>query len=111
MEISENWFFQSLTRKLDEEAVAVQGVVDQLHMTGNDLNILVLDVACRDNPYPAKKRSFNSDYNRFATMNGPKGMIISYSTASGKQASDGLGCNGLYAGELLKKHSYSTPKN
>ncbi len=86
---------------IDREAVAVQGVVDLLHLTGNDMNILLLD-ACRDNPYPAKKRSFNSKYNRLATMNGPKGMIISYSTASGKQASDGSGRNGLYTGELLK---------
>jgi len=86
---------------VDKEAVAVQEVVDQLKMTGNNLNILVLD-ACRDNPYPIKKRAFNSKYNRLATMNGPKGMIISYSTASGKQASDGSGRNGLYTGELLK---------
>ena len=86
---------------IDKEAVTLQGVVDQLHMTGNELNILLLD-ACRDNPYPVKKRSFNSKYNRLATMNGPKGMIISYSTASGKTAGDGIGRNGLYTGELLK---------
>lgn len=35
-------------------------------------------------------------------MSAPKGTIISYSTASGKQASDGAGHNGLYTGELLK---------
>jgi hypothetical protein len=83
----------------DKEAVPVKTVVDQL--AGNDLKVLVLD-ACRDNPYPAKKRSFNSQHNRLSTMSAPKGTIISYSTASGKQASDGAGRNGLYTGELLK---------
>jgi uncharacterized caspase-like protein len=87
--------------QVDSEAVAVQTVVEQIQQAGNSLNILVLD-ACRDNPYPQKKRSFNSKYNRLATMNGPKGTIISYATASGKQASDGSGRNGLYTGELLK---------
>jgi curli biogenesis system outer membrane secretion channel CsgG len=83
------------------EAVPVNSVVKQIKMTGNDLNILVLD-ACRDNPYAPDKRSFNTQYNRLATMEGPKGTIISYSTASGKQASDGDGRNGLYTGILLK---------
>jgi curli biogenesis system outer membrane secretion channel CsgG len=83
------------------EAVPVNSVVKQIKMTGNDLNILVLD-ACRDNPYAPDKRSFNTQYNRLATMEGPKGTIISYSTASGKQASDGDGRNGLYTGMLLK---------
>ncbi len=87
--------------QIDREAVAVQEVVNRLDKTGNDLNIILLD-ACRDNPFPEKKRSFNSKYNRLATMNGPKGMIISYSTASGKTAGDGIGRNGLYTGELLK---------
>lgn len=87
--------------QVDKEAVPVQSVVGQIQMVGNDLNILVLD-ACRDNPYPVKKRSFNSQYNRLSTMNAPKGTIISYSTASGKTASDGIGQNGLYTGELLR---------
>lgn len=87
--------------QVDREAVPVQTVVGQIQMAGSDLNILVLD-ACRDNPYPAKKRSFNSQYNRLSTMNAPKGTIISYSTASGKAASDGIGQNGLYTGELLR---------
>jgi uncharacterized caspase-like protein len=86
---------------VDTEAVPVQTVVEQIQKAGNDLNILVLD-ACRDNPYPAKKRSFNTEFNRLSTMSAPKGTIISYSTASGKQASDGLGRNGLYTGELLR---------
>jgi hypothetical protein len=85
----------------ESEAVPVQEVVSQIQKTGNSLNILVLD-ACRDNPYPPKKRAFNSNTNRLSTMSAPKGTIISYSTASGKQASDGLGRNGLYTGELLK---------
>jgi hypothetical protein len=83
----------------DKEAVPVKVIVDQ--MSGNDLKILVLD-ACRDNPYPVQKRSFNSQHNRLSTMSAPKGTIISYSTASGKQASDGAGRNGLYTGVLLQ---------
>lgn len=86
---------------VDKEAVPVLNVVRQIQKAGNNFNILVLD-ACRDNPYPEKKRAFNSNQNRLSTMNAPKGTIISYSTASGKQASDGSGRNGLYTGELLK---------
>lgn len=85
----------------ENEAVAVQALVKQIESAGTNLNIVLLD-ACRDNPYPRKTRSFASKANRLATMAAPTGTIIAYSTASGKQASDGNGHNGLYTGELLK---------
>jgi hypothetical protein len=85
----------------EKEAVAVQALVKQIEASGTNLNIVLLD-ACRDNPYPRKTRSFASKANRLATMAAPTGTIIAYSTASGKQASDGDGRNGLYTGELLK---------
>lgn len=85
----------------DKEAVAVQKLVKQIEASGTSLNIVMLD-ACRDNPYPPKTRSFKTKANRLATMAMPTGTIVAYSTASGKQASDGNGRNGLYTGELLK---------
>lgn len=84
----------------EKEAVPVQTLIQQINLAGN-MNIVILD-ACRNNPYPPGKLSFRSNSNRLATINAPSDTLIAYSTASGKQASDGDGRNGLYTGQLLK---------
>ncbi|MCK4494267.1 MAG: caspase family protein [Methylococcales bacterium] len=85
----------------EKEAVPVQSLIKQIESSGTSLNIVLLD-ACRNNPYPPKQRSFNTNNNHLATMKAPRGTIVAYSTASGKTASDGATNNGLYTGELLK---------
>jgi uncharacterized caspase-like protein len=92
--------FQS-ENEADNEMVAVQSLVKQIESSGSSVNLVFLD-ACRDNPYPRKTRSFAAKSNHLATMATPSGTLVAYSTASGKQASDGDGHNGLYTGELLK---------
>lgn len=88
--------------QVDTEAVPVHRFVKQIKTAGNYLNVIILD-ACRDNPYSPEQRSFNTKHNRLATMNYDiDGMFYSYATASGEKASDGIGNNGLFTGNLLK---------
>ncbi len=61
------------------------------------VNILILD-ACRDNPF---KRSYSTN-NGLARMDAPGGTLISYATAPGKVAADGVGRNSPYTKHLLQ---------
>jgi curli biogenesis system outer membrane secretion channel CsgG len=96
--------------QVDMEAVPVHRFVKQIKTAGNYLNIIVLD-ACRNNPYNPEQRAFNTKTNRLATMNYDiDGMFYSYATAAGETASDGVGENGLFTGNLLKFIPDSTLK-
>ena len=67
----------------------------------SEVNLIILD-ACRNNPF---ERSWGRGLAErgLAAMDAPKGSLIAYSTAPGKTASDGMGDNGLYTGELVKE--------
>lgn len=90
-------------------AVNALWIVDELHETGADLKIIVLD-SCRDIPVFSKTRSPEINIS-LSEMNCPSGTIIAY--ASRGQAYDYLkksDTNGVYARFLkknLKNPSYS----
>lgn len=85
--------------EVEYESVDVGFVLAQMEAAQNQMNIVILD-ACRNNPYA---RSFRSAIRGLASINAPTGSLIAYSTAPGATASDGIGKNGLYTGELLKQ--------
>jgi uncharacterized caspase-like protein len=73
-------------------------VLGKMEDARNDVNIIILD-ACRNNPFA---RSFRSAEQGLAKMDAPTGSLISYATAPGSVASDGIGRNGLFSQHLLK---------
>ena len=85
--------------EVEYESVDVGFVLAQMEAAQNQMNIVILD-ACRNNPYARSLRSANRG---LASINAPTGSLIAYSTAPGATASDGIGKNGLYTGELLKQ--------
>ncbi len=85
--------------EVEYESVDVGFVLAQMEAAQNQMNIVILD-ACRNNPYA---RSFRSTIRGLASISAPTGSLIAYSTAPGATASDGIGKNGLYTGELLKQ--------
>ncbi|MBN2214168.1 MAG: caspase family protein [Bacteroidales bacterium] len=85
--------------EVEYESVDVGFVLAQMEAAQNQMNIVILD-ACRNNPYA---RSFRSSVRGLASISAPTGSLIAYSTAPGATASDGIGKNGLYTGELLKQ--------
>jgi len=62
------------------------------------VNILIVD-ACRNNEL---QRSWRSSTNGLARMDAPAGTFISFATAPGRVASDGLGRNSPYTKHLLQ---------
>jgi hypothetical protein len=85
--------------EVEYESVDVGFVLAQMEAAQNQMNIVILD-ACRNNPYA---RSFRSLSRGLASINAPTGSLIAYATAPGATASDGIGKNGLYTGELLQQ--------
>ena len=83
---------------LRSKALAAQEVLDTLQLSGNGLNVVVLD-ACRDNPF-----SWARSTNRGLSVvgNQPTGSLIAYATSVGSVAQDGTGRNGLFTSQLLK---------
>lgn len=84
--------------EVEYECVDAGLVLAQMVSAHNGANIVILD-ACRDNPFA---RTFRSSSRGLAPMDAPTGTLISYATALGSVASDGLGRNGLYTQELLR---------
>lgn len=82
------------------EAVSVS-TVQQIMETNNAkrLNIIILD-ACRNNPFRSWSRGGE---NGLADVNPPSGTLIAFATSPGSIASNGMGRNGLYTGELIKQ--------
>ena len=88
---------------LQNQAVSVQAILDDLNDAGNNLNIIVLD-ACRDNPF-----GWSRSGSRGLAIVGrqPADSIVVYATSAGQKASDGEGRNGMFTKELL--HNLMTP--
>jgi uncharacterized caspase-like protein len=81
------------------ESINVNIVLNNMHIAGNDLNMVFLD-ACRNNPFA---RSFRSVQMGLAPMDAPKGSLISFATAPGSVAADGSGKNGIFTKHLLEQ--------
>ena len=86
---------------LQQRAVWVQAVLDDLNTAGNSLNIVVLD-ACRDNPFGWSRSGGTRSRGLLVVNQQPADSIIVYATSAGQTAEDGEGRNGLFTGQLLK---------
>ena len=85
---------------LQQRAVWMQAVLDDLNKAGNSLNIVVLD-ACRDNPFSWSRSGGNRSRGLVVVNQQPADSIIVYATSAGQTAEDGEGRNGLFTGQLL----------
>jgi TonB family protein len=84
---------------LEDAAVDLQFVFNNLRDANNGLNIVILD-ACRNNPFEGKTRDARDG---LAEVRAATGTLIAYATAPGSVASDGEGRNGTYTAALLKQ--------
>ncbi|MEM7544305.1 MAG: caspase family protein [Pseudomonadota bacterium] len=81
---------------LEYETVEAQWVLDTIGDSGVPLSIIILD-ACRDNPFRSFTRSGRKG---LARMDAPRGTLLSYSTAPGDVAADGVGRNSPFTDAL-----------
>lgn len=81
---------------VDVEALSADSVLKQMDYAKSNVNVVILD-ACRDNPFA---RSFRSAMRGLAPMDAPNGSFISYATAPGDTAADGLGDNSPFTTAL-----------
>jgi hypothetical protein len=90
----------SLTDAADLSLVAVQAnaVLRQMFSAKNKTNIVILD-ACRNNPFEAIA---GLNDNGLAEMKAPTGTFLSYSTAPGAVALDGLDGNSPFTKSLAR---------
>ncbi len=84
----------------DFDILGVQAdwVLRQMHSARNKTNIVILD-ACRNNPFEALASILDDG---LAEMNAPTGTFLSYATAPGSVAADGLGANSPFTNSLVK---------
>ena len=90
----------SLTDAADLSLVAVQAdaILRQMFSARNKTNIVILD-ACRNNPFEAIA---GLNDNGLAEMKAPTGTFLSYSTAPGAVALDGLDGNSPFTKSLAR---------
>jgi TonB family protein len=84
---------------LEDSAVDLQFVFNNLRDANNGLNIVILD-ACRNNPFESATRDARDG---LAEVRAATGTLIAYATAPGSVAADGAGRNGTYTSALLKQ--------
>ncbi|MEM6939578.1 MAG: caspase family protein [Pseudomonadota bacterium] len=91
----------SLTDAADLSLVAIpaQAVLRQMFSARNKTNIVILD-ACRNNPFDAIP---DLNDNGLAEMKSPTGTFLSYSTAPGAVALDGLEGNSPFTKALARQ--------
>ena len=84
---------------LDLVAIEAQSVLRQMFSANNKTNIVILD-ACRNNPF-TDIPAFND--NGLAEMQAPTGTFLSYATAPGGVALDGLDGNSPFTKALAQR--------
>ena len=84
--------------EIKRNCVSANSIIYSIKAAETDANIIILD-ACRNNPFKLVDPADKSD--GLALMDAPPGTIISFATAPGKVAFDGIGRNGEYTGALL----------
>ncbi|MEM9326079.1 MAG: caspase family protein [Bacteroidota bacterium] len=85
--------------EVKKNCVSANAITHFMNMAKAETNIIILD-ACRENPF--KGLPDREAHDGLALMDAPAGTIISFATAPGKVASDGLGDNGVFTDALLK---------
>lgn len=84
--------------EIKRNCVGANSIIYSIKSADADANIIILD-ACRSNPFTLVSASDKND--GLALMDAPPGTIISFATAPGKVAYDGIGRNGEYTNSLL----------
>jgi hypothetical protein len=84
---------------LPRRCVELNSLLGALTRAGNPMNIIILD-ACRDNPFGSRLPPEQKGLSQF---DAPPGSLLSYATAPGNTASDGIGSNGLFTENLLRE--------
>lgn len=93
--------------QIKDRAVSLNNILGYLNQAKRAAHIVVLD-ACRDNPFASSFRSTSKGLARVdipegnAQSDNSTGTYISFATAEGKLASDGVGRNGLFTSKLLQ---------
>jgi len=87
------------TEDIQQKCYELNKMLSQLTKASNPMNIIILD-ACRDNPFGKSLSLSQKGLNQF---DAPPGSILSYATAPGNVANDGIGTNGLFTENLLKE--------
>ncbi len=85
---------------VEDEAVRVNFVFDELAAAKPRLSIIILD-ACRDNPFKSL-RSMSAGSGLAIPAGIPSGSIIIFPTSPGKPALDGNGEHGVFTSHLLQ---------
>ena len=86
---------------VQRKCVDMQEVLNAMEDSQCKLKIVVLD-ACRDDPFTKSWHRSAGMARGLSIMNAPEGTIISYATAPGKTADDGIGRNSPYTEAFLK---------
>jgi len=81
--------------------IPANAVMRQMYSARNRTNIFILD-ACRNNPFSAIP---DLNDNGLAEMKAPRGTFLSYSTAPGDVAVDGIGANSPFTEALAARLS------
>ena len=79
------------------DAVPLGKLLAQMRAADNKMNVVVLD-ACRNNPFSRSFRTLNPG---LAQVNAAARTFISFATAPGQIAADGVGSSGLFTSKLL----------
>jgi hypothetical protein len=87
------------TEDIQQKCYELNKMLSHLTKASNPMNIIILD-ACRDNPFGKSVSLSQKGLNQF---DAPPGSILSYATAPGNVANDGIGKNGLFTENLLKE--------
>ncbi len=82
-----------------EKVISTSNIQKKMEQARNGVNIIVLD-ACRNNPL--SQNFLASSNHGLAVVKAPSALFITYSTAPGNVASDGVGRNSPYTKYLLK---------
>jgi hypothetical protein len=83
---------------IDDEALNINYLMLQLDNSRNSFNMVILD-ACRNNPFSRGWRGAGG--RGLASIDAPVGSVIIFSTAPGREASDGNGRNSVFTKHLL----------
>ena len=83
--------------EIPANAIDIDLILATLENGKNDLNIVILD-ACRSS-FPGESRGANRG---LATIDAARGTFIAFSTAPGKEATDGTGSNSPYTKHLVR---------
>lgn len=88
-------------KDIEYECTDVNRVLSNMEDSGCKMNIICLD-ACRNNPFERSWMRSGGKQRGLSAINAPIGTFISYATAPGSTAADGISRNSPYTAALLQ---------